>query len=416
MCQRSNVWQGSSGGGKQRRRLRKRGNGGKKGVQRDDKCHNYGRTSHWARDCHQPRKERVNLTQAEDDDEPALLMVMVEESHDAVEPAPPQVVELALEQQQLVHLDETKAQAFLGMSCSDDDHLESWYLDTSAMNHMTGRGNVLSELDRAMQGTVKFKDGSIINIYGKGTIIFSGHHGEHKVLTGVYWIPRLKNSIISIGQMDEGGTHVLIEGRVLWVSDQRHRLLARVQRTENRMYRLELQVARPLCPAVHQDDNAWGWHERLSHVNFGSLERMGRLEMVCGLPPISHAEQFCDTYVLAKHRRGIFLKQSKYRTNKALELVHSDLYGPVKPATPGGRRYFLLLVDDTTRYMWVVLLTAKSEASSAIKRIQVAAEKECGRKLRVLRTDNGGEFTAAEFATYCANEGITQHFSAPYTP
>jgi transposase InsO family protein len=66
---------------------------------------------------------------------------------------------------------------------------------------------------------------------------------------------------------------------------------------------------------------------------------------------------------------------------------------------PGGRRYFLLLVDDATRYMWVVLLTAKSEASSAIKRIQAAAaEKECGRKLRVLRTDNGGEFMAAEFA------------------
>jgi hypothetical protein len=52
--------------------------------------------------------------------------------------------------------------------------------------------------------------------------------------------------------------------------------------------------------------------------------------------------------------------------------------------------------------MWVVLLTAKSEASSAIKCIQAAAEKECGRKLRVLRTDNGGEFTA-----YCTDEGIT---------
>jgi transposase InsO family protein len=66
--------------------------------------------------------------------------------------------------------------------------------------------------------------------------------------------------------------------------------------------------------------------------------------------------------------------------------------------------------------MWVVCLTAKSEASSAIKRIQAAAEKECGRKLRLLRTDNGGEFTAAEFAAYCADEGITRHFLAPYTP
>jgi hypothetical protein len=45
---------------------------------------------------------------------------------------------------------------------------------------------------------------------------------------------------------------------------------------------------------------------------------MGRLEMVHGLPPISHAEQFCDTYILVKHHRGVFLKQSKYRTDKAL--------------------------------------------------------------------------------------------------
>jgi hypothetical protein len=413
MCQRSNTGQGSSGGGKQRRRPRKHGNGGKKGAQRDDKCHNCGRTGHWARDCRQPRKERVNLTQAEDDDEPTLLMAMVEESHDAVEPAPPQVIEPALEQQQLVHLDETKAQVFLGTSCSDDDHLEGWYLDTDATNHMTGRGNVFSELDWAVQGTIKFGDGSVISIYGKGTIIFSRRHSEHKVLTSVYWILRLKNSIISIGQMDKGGTRVLIEGGVLRVWDRRHRLLARVQRIENCMYRLELQVAMPLCLAVHQDDDAWRWHERLGHVNFGSLEKMGRLEMVHGLPPISHAEQFCDTYVLTKYRRGVFPKQSKYRADKALELVHGDLCGPVKPATPGGRRYFLLLVDDATRYMWVVLLTSKSEASSAIKRIQVVVEKECGHKLRVMRTDNGGEFTAAEFAAYCADERITQHFSTP---
>jgi hypothetical protein len=57
--------------------------------------------------------------------------------------------------------------------------------------------------------------------------------------------------------------------------------------------------------------------------------------------------------VLAKHRRGAFLKQSKYHTNKALELVHGDLCGPVKPTTPSGWRYFLLLVDDATCYMWV---------------------------------------------------------------
>jgi transposase InsO family protein len=143
---------------------------------------------------------------------------------------------------------------------------------------------------------------------------------------------------------------------------------------------------------------------------------MGRLEMVHGLPLISHAEQFCDTCVLAKHRCGAFPKQSKYCVNKALELVHGDLYGSVKPVTPGRRRYFLLLVDDATRYMWVVLLAAKSKAAGAIKRIQAATKKECGRKLRVLRTDNSGEFTMTEFAAYCVDEGVIRHFSTLYTP
>jgi hypothetical protein len=138
--------------------------------------------------------------------------------------------------------------------------------------------------------------------------------------------------------------------------------------------------------------------------------------MVHGLPSISHTEQLCDTCVPTKHRRGVFLKQSKYRADKALKLVHDDLCGPVKPAAPGERRYFLLLIDDATRYMWVVLLTAKSEASSAIKRIQAVAEKDCDRKLRVLRIDNGGEFTAAKFASYCADEGTTRHSLAPHTP
>jgi hypothetical protein len=104
---------------------------------------------------------------------------------------------------------------FLGTSSSNDDCLKGWYLNTGATNHMTGRGNMFSELDRTVQGTVMFGDGSVVNICGKGTVILSGRHDGHKVLTGVYWIPCLKNSIVSVGQMDEGGSHVLIEGEVL---------------------------------------------------------------------------------------------------------------------------------------------------------------------------------------------------------
>jgi transposase InsO family protein len=94
--------------------------------------------------------------------------------------------------------------------------------------------------------------------------------------------------------------------------------------------------------------------------------------------------------------------------------MHGDLCGPVTSATPGGQYYFLLLVDDLSRYMWVVVLGSKGEVANAIRCAQATAEAECGRKLHVLCTDNGGEFTTTEFTSYCADEGVQRHYSASY--
>jgi transposase InsO family protein len=120
-------------------------------------------------------------------------------------------------------------------------------------------------------------------------------------------------------------------------------------------------------------------------------------------------EQFGDTCVLTKQWRLPFSRQASFRAKQKLELMHGDLYGPMTLATPGGRRFFLLLVDDVSRYMWAVLLDTKSG------RHQVDVE-ECGRKLLVFRTNNGGEFKTAKFTAYCVDEGIQRHFSMRYTP
>ena len=100
----------------------------------------------------------------------------------------------------------------------------------------------------------------------------------------------------------------------------------------------------------------------------------------------------------------------------ALELVYGDLCGPITPATNGGRRYFLLLVDDCSRYMWLQLLTSKDEAAVAIKKFKARAEAESGKKLRVLRTDRGDKFSSVEFVVYCADQGVMRHHTAPYLP
>jgi transposase InsO family protein len=83
---------------------------------------------------------------------------------------------------------------------------------------------------------------------------------------------------------------------------------------------------------------------------------------------------------------------------------------------PRGNKYFLLLMDDLSRYMWVAAIPSKDRVVAAIKDIQTRAEGEFGLKLKALHTDRGGKFTAAEFVDYCAANGVHRQHTTPYSP
>lgn len=121
-----------------------------------------------------------------DDSEPALLFAEVCELNCSEE----HVTETIL-------LNEEKTKPKLGEEGSREGIF--WYLDTSASNHMTGCKDVFAELDTSVCGSVRFGDGSVVEIRGRGMILFKGLAEEHKVLTDVYYIPRLCSNIISLG-------------------------------------------------------------------------------------------------------------------------------------------------------------------------------------------------------------------------
>jgi hypothetical protein len=106
----------------------------------------------------------------------------------------------------------------------------------------------------------------------------------------------------------------------------------------------------------------------------------------------------------------------EYRAERRLELVHGDLCGPISPATARGNKYFLLIVDDLSRYMWVAAIPSKDHAVAIIKDIQTQAEGESSLKLKAFRTDRRDEFTATEFTDYCAAENMHRQHTTPYNP
>jgi hypothetical protein len=202
----------------------------------------------------------------------------------------------------LLHLDEPRAHTLLGDG-SSNDKTDGWCLDTGATHHMTDRRKFFTELDSDVRGSVKFGDASGVEIKAIGSVIFTVESGEHRLLTGVYYIPALRNSIISLGQLDENGSRVEIKDGVMRICDRYRRLLANVTRGTNQLYVLNVQIAQLLCLIVHRDDETWQWHECFGHLHFDDMKQLSAKEMVQGILSFDHVKQFYDVCVLTKQRR-----------------------------------------------------------------------------------------------------------------
>ena len=104
------------------------------------------------------------------------------------------------------------------------------------------------------------------------------------------------------------------------------------------------------------------------------------------------------------------------KDRQSLELIHSDVCGPMPTRSLGGAQYFVTFIDDATCKVWVYAIKSKDQTFSYFQRFLSSVENQSGKKVKALRSDNGGEYISKEFAYFCAKKGIKREFIAPYTP
>lgn len=107
---------------------------------------------------------------------------------------------------------------------------------------------------------------------------------------------------------------------------------------------------------------------------------------------------------------------STWIASRKLELIHSDIFGPIAPASNSNKRYFLSFIDDYSRRTWVYFLCEKSEALEIFKKFRLMVEKEIQCVISSLRTDRGDEFNSNEIVEYCSKNGIRRQLITAYTP
>ncbi|KAK1435293.1 hypothetical protein QVD17_01054 [Tagetes erecta] len=357
------------------------------------KCYRCDGLGHFASQC--PYKKKTDENNMAQHEGPVLYMALKEEKH-----------------KDIVFLNEDNVDP--KKYELDSGETNTWILDNGASNHMTGNRDWFTSLDKSTTGRVRFGDDSKVDIEGRGAVILKSKNGQQRVLKDVYYIPSLRSNLISLGQLDEAGYKITMQHGVLNLFEKNGDLLMKVPRSLNRLYKINLTVSSPVCLQAKLDDEAWLWHARLGHLNFDSLRKLAKL--VRGLPPIKHPLETCDSCLIGKQTRTPFGGESSYRANTILELIYADVCGPISPSTHGGNSYFLLIVDDYSRYMWAFCFKTKDQVPGLLIELIKKVEKETGKEIKAIRTDNGGEFISHMLENFLENKGIHHQFTAPYTP
>ena len=138
--------------------------------------------------------------------------------------------------------------------------------------------------------------------------------------------------------------------------------------------------------------------------------------MVTSMPKVSPKhEGICKGCALGKNTKKS-LPRSKSRSKGILDLIHSNICGPMSSPSLSGCLYYVLFIDDYSWKSWIYFLKAKSETFDRFKEFKTLIENQTGRHIRILISDNEGEYESNDFDDFCREAGIKKELTVAYNP
>ncbi|KAI3691382.1 hypothetical protein L2E82_49739 [Cichorium intybus] len=312
---------------------------------------------------------------------------------------------------------QTNKQPIQAALCAGEPKDGTWYIDSGCSKHMTGNQSFLRGFKPTeSKQDVTFGNNMTARIKGYGNIT-NGHFTIKKVA----YVDGLKHNLISVSQLCDNNHEVLFTKQRSTIMDAKTKaILVNSDRLGN-MYPLDMDLiyGKPdICLLSKASaDISWLWHRRLSHLNFGYINKLIANDLVRGLPLLKlDNETLCAACEGGKLSKSSHKSISESSVSEPLELLRIDLCGPAKTQSIKGKKYILVIIDDYSRFTWVFFLRLKSEAPEEIINFIKQIELKLKRPVRRIRSDNGLEFKNITLDSFLKNKGIKHNFSAPYTP
>ncbi|GJT34482.1 retrovirus-related pol polyprotein from transposon TNT 1-94 [Tanacetum coccineum] len=264
-------------------------------------------------------------------------------------------------------------------------------------------------------GTVRFGNDHVAVIMGFGDLQWG-----NILITRVYIVKGLGHNLFLVGQFCDSDLEVAFRRNTCFVKNLEGVDLLEGNRTTN-LYTINLHdmaSASPIClMARATSTKSWLWHRRLSHLNFDTINDLARNDLVTGLPKFKyHKEHLCPSCEKGKSKRASHPPKPVPNSKKRLHLIYMDLCGPMRIASINRKRYVLVIVDDYSRYTWVLFLRSKDEASEEIKTFLKKITVLLQAPVIIVRTKNGPEFKNEVLQEYFNSVGISHQTSFVRTP
>ncbi|GJS90910.1 putative ribonuclease H-like domain-containing protein [Tanacetum coccineum] len=275
------------------------------------------------------------------------------------------------------------------------------YVDSGCSRNMTRNMSYLSDFKEIDRGYVTFRGGA------KGGKI-----------TG--------KRTLKIGKLDFKDVYFVKELQCFVLSPDfkladKCQVLLKVPR-KNNMHNIDMKNIIPkesltYLVAKATLDELMLWHRRLGHVNFKTINKLVKENLVRGLPT-KHFEndQTCVACLKGKQHKASCKSKIQNSITQPLFMLHMDLFGLTFVSNLMNKKYCLVVTDDYSRFTWVFFLATKDETSGILKSFITEVENLVDKKVKIIRCDNGTEFKNRVMSEFCEKKGIKKEFSVARTP
>ena len=357
---------------------------------RKGKCHNCGIPGHWARECRKPKKEKPKENKEKQDGA----------SYNA----------------------STEHASFWSSERVNQKDL-TWYIDSGASQHMSyDKEMMVDYVQFDDPQKVRLGDNRVVQAFGKGNIwldIKAGKDYQPARLVDVLYVPDLAKNLFSVSAAAKRGYSIELQQSGCVIRDK-FRNVSGSGKLQNNLYVLDVSKKNVESHDVNVASNEHLedlWHQRYGHLSTNNLRLLRDQKLVSGMDfPSAKESEFCEGCAHGKQKRAPFPKGQATRASEILEIVHSDVCGPMQENSLGGSRYFVTFIDDKSRFTAVYFMKTKDQVFEKFKEYETMVTNMTEKKIKILRSDNGGEYTSKEFSNYLKEKGIQHQLSVPRTP